>query len=1214
MKVRWYPISAMVLVMAFTLITPLAQAVPPTPEVMAKIKADGRLQDYIALDKSARRRGLNKPDEYRLTAGEQAAVVGNLKALVILVDFSDNPATGGGSYSDSTHFNQILFSVNNPGVSLNDLYQEMSYGKVTVTGECVGYLRMPQTYAYYVDGQRGFGSYPHNAQKLAEDAIDAAEAAGVDFSQYDVDGNGRLDGVFIVHAGPGYETTGNLNYIHSHAWSMTTTKVYDGISIRSYTMEPEESGDGSPIKQGVFSHEYGHFIGLPDLYDTDYTSEGLGRWELMAGGSYNGNSASPAHMGVWCKMKLGWINPIQLTTNVVGAQLPQTETDSIAYRIWTNGAGGSEYFLVENRQRVGFDKYLPGSGLLIFHIDDGKSGNTQEWYPGHTSSGHYLVALEQADGRFDLDRNSSSGDASDPWPGTYNKREFGDGTTPDSKAYNGTQSKVGVWNISDSDSLMTANLDVDFSRPRFMFVGQEFTDDGNADGVPDPGEQVDMLIREFNAGLDISDVYFSVSTEDTTLVFSDSTAFVGTILTNDSAINYSDPITFSIPANHAPMATWFYITVTGNSGAYVKTDTVRINIGADQILVVDDDAGSEQAQNYDSLYYLPLLDELGIPYSTWDVAAQGTPSTLNDYPMVVWWTGDKRSDPISGPDPLLSASERAALSSYLDQGGHLFLTGQQIALMLNTVDPGFLNNYLKAQYAGPSYDLFVNGEDGDVVGDGTRYVLAGAGGAANQNGKDLLIPIDGAVPVFREDYTPANVNGIRYEGTYKLLFLGWGLEGIGDDVTGYNSQPKDTLMMRAINWLLYDAVFTGVSLSPLVTNPGQDPNHLLDTAITLHWNFSSPVSAPQDSVEIQVGSDIDWTAAEYWTYGPVASGDTSVHYAGTPVVVGNTYYWRIRVFSDGVWSSWRFSSFHMDTRPAPPQPNSPIGDQIATQNGPILRTNNANDPEGDFCTYDFEVYQDSALTTLLASTTGVTQGSPFTTWTVDVILPENQRAWWRTRANDGYLTSDWSVARSFYVDGINEPPTAPALLSPEDSTSFFGTDLIVAWNTATDPDLVEDLHYRVRVDTNPDFSTATVYDSIPDVSLSVPGALEMSKAYYWDVTTVDKGGLEAASATWHLQTLMPGDANFDGMITSADVIFVVNYVFKGGPAPDPVRVADADASCTVTSADIIALVNFVFRSGQPPQPGCDPVAVAAPHVPDSQADGSITKTLSKKTK
>lgn len=1183
-RVLWW--AAAPLVLSLLVMHAAAFAVRPTEEVLERVKAEGRQDEYLALEAGARRRGLNQPGTYRLAAGDRSAVVGDLKALVILVDFSDNPATAGGAYADSSYFNNLLFSVNTPGYSMNDHYQEMSYGLVTVTGQAFGYFRMPQTYAYYVDGQRGFGSYPHNAQKLAEDAVDAAEAAGVDFSLYDSDQDFKLDGLFIVHAGAGYEDTGDLNKIHSHAWGMANPRNYNGISIAAYTMEPEEQGGGGPISVGVFSHEYGHFLGLPDLYDTDGSSEGLGRWCLMASGSWAGGGNMPAHMSAWCKAFLGWISPTNVALNMTGVQIPQAETDPVAYRLWAGGALGDEYFLVENRQAVKFDQQIRGAGLVIYHVDEAKGSNEQEWYPGHTSFGHYWVAVEQADGNFSLEVGSNTGDAGDTWPGSSNKRAFDDFSIPGSKAYSGTGTAIAVWNISNSDSVMTANLDIFFSQPHFEFEQYSFSDNGNGNGRPDPGEDVSLVITERNLGLGVTDAEFSVATDDLTLVFTDSVALVGSAATGAYVNNAGDPITFSVPSSSGSRATDFYITVKADGGAYVHRDTVRVNVGPEQILLVDDDDKLGPVAGYDNLYIIPVLDSLQVTYVRWEVETQGSPSGMENFPVVIWYTGDRRLDPFNGPDTLLTPSERTAIASYLDLGGHLFLTGQQIAYFLDTVDSTFLGDYLHAQYGGPSNDFIATGLESDVVGDQTKYVLGGAGGAFNQQVKDLLVPSGGAVPAFREENNPGNIMGIRYDGAYRVLFLGWGVEGIGDDLAPiFGANPKSVLIDRAINWLLFNAVFSGISLQPLVTNPGQDATHLTDPSITLHWNFHAPLGDPQDSVAIEVGSNTDWSVAEYWSHGPLATSDTSVAYGGPAVLPGSTYYWRIRVFAGGAWTTWTQTSFHMNAAPPAPALSSPVANQIATQNGPLLTTNKAADPENDPCTYDFEVYLDSALASLESSTSGVTGGATIS-WTVGTSLTEQGRYWWRARAHDGLAQGPWSGATSFRVDGINEAPGAPTLDVPGDSAGLFSSNLLLKWSGASDPDLVETLRYRVRLDTSASFATAVVYDSLSAESLFVAGALQPARRYHWKVTVFDKGGLEATSEARTFRNLVPGDANNDGVVSSADIVVMVNYVFKGGVAPDPAALADLNADCVVSSADIIYAVNYVFKGGPAPGVGC----------------------------
>jgi immune inhibitor A len=1163
---------------------PQASAMPPTKNVIDRMIAEGTFDEHIAQNASAHRRGVDQPDRLGLAANGSAAITGNLNVLVLLVEFSDNQASAGGSFSDTAYFNNLLFSTNAPGYSMNDHYVEMSYGLVNITGLTVNWETMPQTYAYYVDGQRGFGNYPKNAQKMAEDAVDAAEAAGVDFSQYDNDGDGSMDGLFIVHAGPGYEATGNVNQIHSHQWGLGSARFYDGVTISVYTMEPEEQGSGEPINVGVFSHEYGHFLGLPDLYDTDYTSRGVGRWCLMAGGSWNDGGDTPAHMSVWCKYKLGWVNPVNVTSNMVGASIPQIETDSVAYRLWAGGSFGNEYFLIENRQRLGFDLHLPHEGVLIWHIDDNKFGNTQEWYPGLPTSQHSLVALEQADGDWDMEHDSNSGDPADPWPGTTNNTEFSEFSTPDSKRYNQTSTQTAVWNISASDSDMTANLDVFFSQPFFGLEGSSFTDDGNSDGRPDPGENVSMTVSQRNLGAPVTDAAFSVTTSNPAITFTDSTATIGAVGTGVLVSNAGDPFDFNVPSNFIPAIVDFYVTVTADGGSYLKIDTIKINIGADQILLVDDDARLSHLQSYDSAYIMPALDSLQVPYATWEVESQGTPTNMGDYPCVIWYTGDRRT---SASDTILTASERTAMANYLDSGGHLWLTGQQIARRLDVVDSAFMHNYLHATYAGPFNDFIARGLDGDVVGDQTSYVLGGAGGAANQQEKDLLVPKNGAVPAFSEEVNAANIAGIRYDGAYKLLFLGWGVEGIGDDIAYlFDADAKAVLIDRAVNWLVYNSVFTGISLQPLAVNPGQDQTHLMDTAIDMYWSFNNPLSDPQDSVEIQVGSNADWAVAEYMSVAPTATADTTMHYVGPTPVSGNTYFWRVRVFTSGEWSGWSNSSWHMNAAPAAPNLSSPVANNIATQNGPLLTTAKAADAENDICVYDFQVYDDSLFTTLLASATDVPGGGSLISWTVDVQLTEQGRAWWRARASDGLLEGPWSSAASFYVDGINEAPTAPALDSPSDSAGLFSSDLDLAWSGATDPDLIDALLYQVDVDTQANFATATTYDSLASETLFAAGVLSPAQRYYWRVTVFDKGSLDATSVVYTFINLLAGDVNGDATVSSADIVTLVNLVFKGAPPPDPPAVADVDASCAITSADIIYMVNYVFKSGPTPQIGC----------------------------
>jgi immune inhibitor A len=400
-------------------------------------------------------RGINQGLPQKLAALDNPT--GQIKILAILVEFSDNQNQVAGSY-----FDNLIYGTS--GNTVWSYYDEVSYGTldlITVNlPSATGWRTMPQTYAYYVDGNYGFGSYPHNARRLAEDAVNAANPY-VDFSQYDNDNDGVVDALYIIHAGPGAEWTGNVNDIWSHAWSCYNDPYVDGVTVNGYSMEPEYWSSPNDMTCGVYVHELGHVFGLPDLYDYDYDSRGLGSWSSMAGGSWNGSAGnSPAHFDAWCRSFLGFAAPINVTGSISGAAFPEVENTPTIYRLWTSGQAGPQFFLAENRQKTGFDSALPHEGLMIYHVDENESGNDNQWYPGYTSSGHYKVALEQADGDWDLEQDINSGDSGDPYPGSSNNRTFNNTSTPDSKSYAFANTYVSVTNISNNGSNMTADLAV----------------------------------------------------------------------------------------------------------------------------------------------------------------------------------------------------------------------------------------------------------------------------------------------------------------------------------------------------------------------------------------------------------------------------------------------------------------------------------------------------------------------------------------------------------------------------------------------------------------------------------------------------------------------------------------------------------------------------------------------------------------------------------
>ena len=382
------------------------------------------------------------PSVIRSAAADRAPLRGTLRVIVVLVDFSDKHMA-----QTQQHFRDLFFKQNGPQKSVRDYYAEVTNGLIDIQGDVVGPFRMPQTLAAYAHGASGMGSTLPNAQTMAHDAAVAANPT-VNFTPYDNDGNGFVDAFIVIHAGTGAETNANPGDIWSHKWTLAGGQMaVDSTKIFGYLTVPED------CKIGVCAHELGHLLfGFPDLYDTDNSSEGIGDWCLMASGSWGGGGAAPCHPSAWCKVNQGWVTTDVRTTNAT-VQIADVKTSHLVYRLWKDGGPGKEYFLVENRQKAGaFDSSLPGSGLLIWHIDENQINNRDE--------NHYWVALMQADAKRNLELNQNRGDAGDCWPGSSGNTNFTATSTPNSKSYAGAPTCVAVTGISAAGSTMSATLQV----------------------------------------------------------------------------------------------------------------------------------------------------------------------------------------------------------------------------------------------------------------------------------------------------------------------------------------------------------------------------------------------------------------------------------------------------------------------------------------------------------------------------------------------------------------------------------------------------------------------------------------------------------------------------------------------------------------------------------------------------------------------------------
>ncbi|MEW5795749.1 MAG: M6 family metalloprotease domain-containing protein [Candidatus Zixiibacteriota bacterium] len=441
---------------------------PPHPDLLSAREA--AIQGGLAVaplpsPSELHARGIDTPDDFfgrrkdGKTPTAAAQALGPFRVLAILVDFSDHTAQVNAGFFDTLVFGTGAGTVRH-------YFDEISYAQIDLITvnlpSSLGWRRAPQTYAYYVNNEYGMGSYPNNTQKLVEDLVTIVDPL-VNFNPYDNDNDGDVDVLLVVHSGTGAELSGSTTDIWSHKWGINPRLTGDGVYVNNFTVQPEFWNAPRDMTIGVFAHELLHGFGLPDLYDTDgggqFVSNGVGRWCIMSYGSWNGSMGnSPAHPCAWSRIELGITTAVNVSANINNQAILAVESGGPVFRLWTSGAPSLEYFLVENRQRTGYDAALPAAGLLIWHIDDAKTNNEDEWYPGVPGSSHFLVALEQADGLWELEHANDQGDAADPWPGSLNRTSFNGTSTPSSDGYLTGGSFVGVTGISPSGATMTANL------------------------------------------------------------------------------------------------------------------------------------------------------------------------------------------------------------------------------------------------------------------------------------------------------------------------------------------------------------------------------------------------------------------------------------------------------------------------------------------------------------------------------------------------------------------------------------------------------------------------------------------------------------------------------------------------------------------------------------------------------------------------------------
>ncbi len=383
---------------------------------------------------------------------------GSLRLLAICVEFPDLPHTRSADY-----MRRML----NEGVdgkpSFRDYYLQNSFGQLELNVDVAGWVTASKNFEYYGD-KNG----KSRTRELVQEALSLADPA-VDYSRYDNDADGDVDGVIIIHSGPGAEEGGRTEYIWSHRWSIPFA-LHDNTFIFDYAVHPEtrSASYGGVVGIGIFCHEFGHLLGLPDLYDTDASngsSHGIGEWGLMGLGNWLGLEDYPAGLSAWSKERLGWIEPENISGRYGRFSLRPANEHPDIYKIETGRNG--EYFLLENRQKEGHDAFIRGNGLAIWHINS----NLTSLYPSQNrvngDENTKGVDLEEADRKDDLDFQRNRGDNGDLFPGAANSSAFNFSTQPSSDSYftvnNSLETGISVENIQ-----LTEDGNIIFTHSRLL--------------------------------------------------------------------------------------------------------------------------------------------------------------------------------------------------------------------------------------------------------------------------------------------------------------------------------------------------------------------------------------------------------------------------------------------------------------------------------------------------------------------------------------------------------------------------------------------------------------------------------------------------------------------------------------------------------------------------------------------------------------------------
>lgn len=383
--------------------------------------------------------------------------------LVVLVKYSDGEFNFTADDFDRW-LNEHNYSVSGGTGSVKDYYRDNSMGQFVPNFTVLGPYTLDHERTYYAADYGGTGN-DVNPQAAVVEAVQKAKAdhPEINFAQFDNDGDGYMDNINVVIGGYSQASSGDDKDMWPHSYRLITddgdlsVKV-DGITVNNYSVSAELVGATGTEMDGIgtFVHEFGHILGLKDMYDTDDYDGGIGinpgAYSLYASGSYNNNSRTPAGLMAFERLQMGWMkkSDFKQLDKAEDVTLDNVATNTAAYVDAQPGlseADGFEWYVFENRQKTGWDAYIPYHGLLIYHYDYTKDMVTKYWSVNgpNNNARHRCMYIVPADGIDD--DNTRKGDT---YPGTTGTTEF-----TDYQNWLGDKLRTSITNIREEGGLVS---------------------------------------------------------------------------------------------------------------------------------------------------------------------------------------------------------------------------------------------------------------------------------------------------------------------------------------------------------------------------------------------------------------------------------------------------------------------------------------------------------------------------------------------------------------------------------------------------------------------------------------------------------------------------------------------------------------------------------------------------------------------------------------